>query len=44
MMDGEDKVVIAYVTNGLKISGGELTGTYRRLRNAALACAHKCSE
>jgi hypothetical protein len=35
-MDGESQVVIAYVTNGMKLGGGELTRTYRQLRDAAL--------
>ncbi|KAI6190274.1 Beta-lactamase domain-containing protein [Aphelenchoides bicaudatus] len=38
VIDGEDKLVIAYVTNGLKLGGGELTRTYRLLRNATLQC------
>lgn len=36
MMDMEEKLVLAYVTNGLKVGTGELTRTYRLLRNAAL--------
>ncbi|KAK6103667.1 Beta-lactamase family protein [Brugia pahangi] len=36
MMDMEEKLVLAYVTNGLKLGTGELTRTYRLLRNAAL--------
>lgn len=36
MMDPEEELVIAYVSNGLKTGMGELTGTYRRLRDAAL--------
>lgn len=34
MMDPDEEVVIAYVSNGLKTGMGELTGTYRILRNA----------
>uniref|UniRef100_A0AC34RA32 Beta-lactamase-related domain-containing protein n=1 Tax=Panagrolaimus sp. JU765 TaxID=591449 RepID=A0AC34RA32_9BILA len=34
MMDPEEDVVIAYVSNGLKTGMGELTRTYRLLRNA----------
>ncbi|MCP9261704.1 Beta-lactamase domain-containing protein 2 [Dirofilaria immitis] len=36
MMDMEENLVIAYVSNGLKVGTGELTRTYRLLRNAAL--------
>ncbi|VDK75679.1 unnamed protein product [Litomosoides sigmodontis] len=39
MMDIEEKLVLAYVTNGLKVGTGELTRTYRLLRNAALRAA-----
>uniref|UniRef100_A0AC35U5F9 Beta-lactamase domain-containing protein n=1 Tax=Rhabditophanes sp. KR3021 TaxID=114890 RepID=A0AC35U5F9_9BILA len=39
MMDVEDELVISYVTNGLKSGMGELTRTYRVLRNAAIKCA-----
>ncbi|VDN01724.1 unnamed protein product [Thelazia callipaeda] len=35
MMDIEENLVIAYVSNGLKLGTGELTRTYRLLRNAA---------
>lgn len=41
MMNQKDEVVIVYLTNGLKLGGGELTYTYRRLRNAALKCIEK---
>jgi hypothetical protein len=41
MMNKEDQVVIAYLTNGLKLGGGELTYTYRRLRNATLKCIYQ---
>jgi len=44
MMDGESKLVISYVTNGLKLGGGELTRTYRRLRDAALKCADELNK
>uniref|UniRef100_A0A0M3I965 Beta-lactamase domain-containing protein n=2 Tax=Ascaris TaxID=6251 RepID=A0A0M3I965_ASCLU len=37
MMDMENEVVIAYVSNGLKTGMGELTRTYRLLRNAVLS-------
>jgi len=36
MVEPEERLVIAYVSNGLKTGMGELAGTYRRLRNAAL--------
>uniref|UniRef100_A0A915PW13 Beta-lactamase-related domain-containing protein n=1 Tax=Setaria digitata TaxID=48799 RepID=A0A915PW13_9BILA len=39
MMDMEEKLVVAYVSNGLKVGTGELTRTYRLLRNAALRAA-----
>lgn len=39
MIDPSNELVIAYVSNGLKTGTGELTRTYRLLRNAALkAC------
>ncbi|KAE9418430.1 hypothetical protein Angca_009603, partial [Angiostrongylus cantonensis] len=38
MMDMDNEVVIAYVTNGLKTGMGELTRTYRHLRNAVFEC------
>ncbi|KAI1703524.1 beta-lactamase domain-containing protein [Ditylenchus destructor] len=38
MVDPEDELVIAYVSNGLKTGMGEITRTYRLLRNAALDC------
>uniref|UniRef100_A0A0K0EGP2 Beta-lactamase domain-containing protein n=1 Tax=Strongyloides stercoralis TaxID=6248 RepID=A0A0K0EGP2_STRER len=41
MMDPKEKLVVAYVTNGLKSGMGELTRTYRLLRNAALKCILK---
>ncbi|VDM56738.1 unnamed protein product [Angiostrongylus costaricensis] len=41
MMDMEDEVVIAYVTNGLKTGMGELTRTYRHLRNAVFECLNR---
>uniref|UniRef100_A0A914C0E5 Beta-lactamase-related domain-containing protein n=1 Tax=Acrobeloides nanus TaxID=290746 RepID=A0A914C0E5_9BILA len=34
MMDPEEEIVIAYVSNGLKTGMGEVTRTYRLLRNA----------
>lgn len=34
MIEPEEQLVIAYVSNGLKSGMGEVTGTYRRLRNA----------
>uniref|UniRef100_A0A0N5ANA1 Beta-lactamase domain-containing protein n=1 Tax=Syphacia muris TaxID=451379 RepID=A0A0N5ANA1_9BILA len=37
MMDMENEIVIAYVSNGLKTGMGELTRTYRLLRNAVLS-------
>lgn len=43
MMDVEENLVIAYVTNGLKLGTGELTRTYRLLRNAALRSVHSSS-
>ncbi|VDN50644.1 unnamed protein product [Dracunculus medinensis] len=36
MVDLQNELVVAYVTNGLKTGMGELTRTYRLLRNAAL--------
>uniref|UniRef100_A0A183BRZ5 Beta-lactamase domain-containing protein n=1 Tax=Globodera pallida TaxID=36090 RepID=A0A183BRZ5_GLOPA len=36
MVDPEEELVIAYVSNGMKTAMGELTGTYRRLRKAAI--------
>uniref|UniRef100_A0A0N5BCW0 Beta-lactamase domain-containing protein n=1 Tax=Strongyloides papillosus TaxID=174720 RepID=A0A0N5BCW0_STREA len=41
MMDPKEELVVAYVTNGLKSGMGELTRTYRLLRNAALKCVLK---
>lgn len=41
MMDPEEKLVISYVTNGLKLGGGELCRTYCKLRNAALKCVQQ---
>lgn len=41
MMDPKEKLVVVYVTNGLKSGMGELTRTYRLLRNAALKCILK---
>lgn len=38
MFDMEEDVVIAYVSNGLKTGMGELTRTYRMLRNAVFEC------
>ncbi|CAD5232168.1 unnamed protein product [Bursaphelenchus xylophilus] len=38
MIDHEDEIVIVYLTNGLKMGGGELTQPYKRLRNQALKC------
>lgn len=38
MFDMEKEVVIAYVSNGLKTGMGELTRTYRMLRNAVFEC------
>lgn len=35
MVDPEEELVVAYVTNGLKSGMGDLTYTYRTLRNAA---------
>ena len=35
------QVVIAYVSNGLKTGMGELTGTYRHLRDAVFECVEK---
>ena len=37
MVEPEEQLVIAYVSNGLKTGMGELTGTYRRLRDALFA-------
>ncbi|KHN86060.1 Beta-lactamase domain-containing protein 2 [Toxocara canis] len=37
MMEMENEIVIAYVSNGLKTGMGELTRTYRLLRNAVLS-------
>jgi hypothetical protein len=34
MMDPEEEIVLAYVSNGLKTGMGEVTRTYRLLRNA----------
>jgi len=36
MMDPEEELVVAYVSNGLKTGMGEVTGTYRRLRDSIL--------
>ncbi|CAJ0573474.1 unnamed protein product, partial [Mesorhabditis spiculigera] len=41
MMDTEEEVVIAYVSNGLKTGMGELTRTYRLLRNAVFECIQR---
>ncbi|GMT13158.1 hypothetical protein PFISCL1PPCAC_4455, partial [Pristionchus fissidentatus] len=41
MMDLDEEVVIAYVSNGLKTGMGELTRTYRHLRNAVFDCIEK---
>ncbi|KAJ1357560.1 Beta-lactamase domain-containing protein 2 [Parelaphostrongylus tenuis] len=41
MMDMDEEVVIAYVTNGLKTGMGELTRTYRHLRDAVFECLNK---
>ncbi|CAD6197458.1 unnamed protein product [Caenorhabditis auriculariae] len=38
MMDLEEDIVISYVTNGLKTGMGELTRTYRHLRDAVFDC------
>lgn len=38
------QVVVAYVTNGLKTGMGELTRTYRHLRNAVFECLEKAKE
>uniref|UniRef100_A0A1I7WZG4 Beta-lactamase domain-containing protein n=1 Tax=Heterorhabditis bacteriophora TaxID=37862 RepID=A0A1I7WZG4_HETBA len=43
MMDLEEDIVIAYVSNGLKTGMGELTRTYRHLRNAVFECLQKSS-
>lgn len=37
MMDMDNEIVIAYVSNGLKTGMGELTRTYRLIRNAVLS-------
>lgn len=42
MMDIEEELVIAYVSNGLKVGTGELTRTYRLLRNATLQSLKSC--
>lgn len=44
IIDPEDKLVIAYVTNGLKLGGGELCRTYRKLRDAALECVQQLNQ
>ncbi|VDO44762.1 unnamed protein product, partial [Haemonchus placei] len=44
MMDVDDEIVIAYVTNGLKTGMGELTRTYRHLRDAVFECFEKSKE
>ncbi|ETN85042.1 hypothetical protein RB195_020311 [Necator americanus] len=44
MMDMEDEIVVAYVTNGLKTGMGELTRTYRHLRNAVFECFEKAKQ
>uniref|UniRef100_A0A914WTT1 Beta-lactamase-related domain-containing protein n=1 Tax=Plectus sambesii TaxID=2011161 RepID=A0A914WTT1_9BILA len=38
MFDLDNQIVISYVTNGLKTGMGELTRTYRMLRNAVYEC------
>ncbi|PIO67596.1 hypothetical protein TELCIR_10646 [Teladorsagia circumcincta] len=44
MMDVDEEIVIAYVTNGLKTGMGELTRTYRHLRDAVFECLEKSKE
>ncbi|CAI4232917.1 unnamed protein product [Auanema sp. JU1783] len=41
MMDLDEELVISYVSNGLKTGMGELTRTYRHLRNAVFDCIEK---
>ena len=41
MMDLEEELSIAYVSNGLKTGMGELTRTYRHLRDAVYDCLEK---
>ena len=41
MMDLEEELSIAYVSNGLKTGMGELTRTYRHLRDAVFECLEK---
>ncbi|CAP32212.2 Protein CBR-LACT-2 [Caenorhabditis briggsae] len=41
MMDLDDGITIAYVSNGLKTGMGELTRTYRHLRDAVFECLEK---
>ncbi|CAI5441585.1 unnamed protein product [Caenorhabditis angaria] len=41
MMDLDEEITIAYVSNGLKTGMGELTRTYRHLRNAVFECLEK---
>ncbi|CAL2033244.1 unnamed protein product [Caenorhabditis brenneri] len=41
MMDLDDEITIAYVSNGLKTGMGELTRTYRHLRDAVFECLEK---
>ncbi|KAK5970968.1 hypothetical protein GCK32_016370 [Trichostrongylus colubriformis] len=44
MMDVDEEIVVAYVTNGLKTGMGELTRTYRHLRDAVFECLEKTKE
>uniref|UniRef100_A0A914EMI5 Beta-lactamase-related domain-containing protein n=1 Tax=Acrobeloides nanus TaxID=290746 RepID=A0A914EMI5_9BILA len=41
MVDPEEEIVIAYVTNGMKSGMGEMCRTYRLLRNATFDSLHK---
>ena len=41
MVDPEEEIVIAYVTNGMKSGMGEMSRTYRLLRNATFDSLHK---
>ena len=40
-MDPEEELVIAYVTNGIKVGYGDLTLTFNRLKNAVLDIVEK---
>lgn len=41
MMDPEEEIVIAYISNGMKTGMGDLVRTYRLLRNAVFDSLEK---